>query len=111
MDSSKVNDNTSKIDEMYYGKKVMVRTCSAGVHFGELFQKNKDQLVLKNSRRVYYWSKAATLSQLAMEGDGNIEDCKITMKVDEILLDGVIEVTPMTEKAVDILYGAKEWKV
>lgn len=98
------------IDSKYEGKKVLIRTYSAGIHFGELVQKSGQQVILKNSRRVYYWTKACSLSQLAMEGSKDIKSCKIAMEVDEIILDRVIETIPMSEEAIKNLYGASEWK-
>ena len=99
------------LSNRYVGKMCMVRTYSAGVHFGELVEKAGQQAIIKNSRRIYSWVKAATLSQLAMEGSKDIDGCKITMKVDEILLDRVIEVIPMSIDAIANLNGAKEWKM
>ena len=64
---------TKNLNERYYGKVVMVRTYSAGVHFGELVEKVGQEAILKNARRVWYWAKACSLSQLAMEGSGNID--------------------------------------
>lgn len=98
------------MDGKFIGKKVMVRTYSAGVHFGELVEKCGKQVILKDSRRVFYWTQACSLSQLAMEGSKEIKSCKIAMEVSEILLDEVIEVIPMSEKAIDNLYGADVWK-
>ena len=98
------------INKSMIGKHVIVRTYSAGVHFGTLVDKVNQEAILKDSRRVYSWQKAASLSQLAMEGSGSIENCKIAMTVNEILLNRVIEIIPMTEMAINNLYGAKEWK-
>lgn len=81
------------------GKICMIRTYSAGVHFGELVSKNGQNVVLKNARRVHYWAAACSLSQLAMEGDKKPNDCRISMPVDTIELDQVIEVIPMTDEA------------
>jgi hypothetical protein len=102
--------NSKNLNERYYGRIVMVRTYSAGVHFGELVEKVGQEAILKNSRRVWYWTKACSLSQLAMEGSQNIDECKISMPVDEILLDRVIEVIPMSAVAIKQLSEAKEWK-
>lgn len=101
----------SILDNRFIGRKVMVRTYSAGVHFGELIQKSGQQAILKDSRRVHYWVKAASLSQLSQEGSGDLSECRIAMTIPEILLDRVIEVIPMSDKAIKNLYGAKEWKV
>ena len=104
--------NTSDdLSSSFIGKKVMIRTFSAGVHFGTLRAKSNQQVILDDSRRVYSWQKAASLSQLAMEGSKSIEHCKIAMTVKELLLDRVIEVIPLTEIAINNLYGAKEWKI
>ena len=81
------------------GKTCMIRTYSAGVHFGELVSKNGQNVVLKNAHRVHYWASACSLSQLSMEGDKKPNDCRISMAVKEIELDQVIEVMPMTDAA------------
>jgi len=103
---------TSKesLSKQFEGKVCMFRTDSAGVHFGTLVEKDRQECLLKNSRRIYSWAKACSLSQLAMEGDKDIENCKIAMIVDEIILDQVIEVIPMTNEAIKILLGAPVWK-
>lgn len=92
------------------GKICMFRTYSAGVHFGELVEKNNQECLVKNARRVFYWTDACSLSQLAMEGSKDISNCKIAMVVSEIVLDQVIEIIPMSKEAIDVLGGAKDWK-
>lgn len=80
------------------GKLVMIRTFSAGVHFGTLVEKDGKEVLLSNAHRVYSWENAATLSQLAMEGSKTKnKDNKISMKVPEILLTECIEVIPLAE--------------
>ena len=37
-------------------KYVIVRTYSAGVFAGELESRNGQEVVLRNARRIYYWS-------------------------------------------------------
>ena len=101
----------SELDQRFVGKKVMVRTYSAGVHFGELVEKCGQQAILKNSKRVWSWVKAASLSQLAMEGSKHISGCKITMAVGEVLLDRVVEIIPMNLSAYNQLMEAEEWKI
>lgn len=92
-------------------KMVMVRTYSAGVHFGYLKNRNGKEVELLRSRRVWYWSGANSISQLAMEGSTKINDCKITMEVESIELLEAIEIIPMTEKAINNLNSAKPWKL
>ena len=47
---------------------VLVRTYSAGVHFGTLASRDGREVVLTNARRLYQWSGACSLSQVATEG-------------------------------------------
>jgi len=81
----------------FIGKLVMVRTYSAGVHFGTLVSKNGQNAVLENAHRVHYWAKACSLSQLAMEGDKDISNARISMAVTKIELDRVIEVIDLPQ--------------
>lgn len=100
----------SSLDQQFVGQIVMIRTYSAGVHFGELIEKNGVQASLKDSRRVWSWAKACSLSQLAMEGSKDIASCKIAMPVDLILLERVIEVIPMRDAAIANLNSAVPWR-
>jgi hypothetical protein len=80
------------------GKKVMIRTYSAGVHFGTLASKNGKEVVLKDAHRVYSWVNACSLSQLAAQGSKNKNaDNKISMAVPEIILTEAIEIIFMTD--------------
>ena len=55
--------------------KVMVRSTNAGVFYGKLVSRDGDTVVLKDSRRVWYWAGAATLSELANRGTSKPEEC------------------------------------
>jgi len=89
---------------------VMVRTYSAGVHFGELVSREGKEVVLKNAHRVFYWTNACSLSQLAIQGSQNKNaENKISMAVPEIILTEAIEIIPMTKEAFDNL-TAIIWK-
>lgn len=90
---------------------VMIRTYSAGVHFGYLEKREGLEVTLRKSRRVFYWSGAASLSQLAAEGTIKPNDCKITMEIDSILLTQAIEVIPITKVAQTNLNNVKVWKM
>jgi ferredoxin-fold anticodon binding domain-containing protein len=78
------------------GKLVMVRTYSAGVHFGTLKSKIGKEVVLENAHRVFYWTNACSLSQLSQEGSKEKNsDNKISIAVPEIVLTEAIEIIPM----------------
>ena len=80
-------------------KYVIVRTYSAGVFAGELEDRNGQEVVLKNARRLWYWEGAATLSQLAMEGVKEPLECKFPCEVDRVELLQSIEILDVTEVA------------
>jgi len=91
---------------------VLVRTHSAGVHFGELaYQSNDGKLVtLKNAKRLWKWVGAASLSQVAIDGVTDKKQTMIPPAVPEITLTEAIEIIPMTEKAVKNLSEVPVWK-
>ena len=82
------------------GRVCLFRTYSAGVHFGVLAEKEGQSYLLKDAKRIYYWTKACSLSQLAVDGSGNSKECKISVSVPEIQLEQVIEIIPMSEAAI-----------
>ena len=87
------------------GKNVIVRTHSAGVHFGTLAAKDGKEVVLKNARRIWYWEGAFTLSAVAVSGVGR--GSKLSVLTQEILLTEAIEIIPCSEAAADNLQSLK----
>lgn len=49
-------------------KPVIVRTYSAGVHFGYLARRDGKEVDLQRSRRIHYWYGANSCSGLATKG-------------------------------------------
>ncbi len=92
------------------GEYVVVRTYSAGVHAGYLKSRDGKEVTLTNTRRLWYWKGAASLSQLAGTGTSNIDACKFPGSIAEITLTEAIEIIPCTEKAKSLIESAKEWK-
>jgi len=88
----------------------IVRTYSAGVFAGYLESKEEQNVVLRNARRLWYWSGASSLSQLAMEGVKKPDECKFPCEVDKIELDQVIEVIDCTEEARLNISKVKIWE-
>jgi hypothetical protein len=78
---------------------VIVRTYSAGV-FAGVFQSRKGQeVVLTNARRIWYWSGAASLSQLAIDGTCDPGNCKFPAPVPRVELLQAIEILDCTAPA------------
>ena len=91
-------------------KKFIIRTEKAGVFFAEIKEKNGSELVLINARRLWYWSGAASLSQLATDGTSRPNDCKFTVVVDEMTVNNWIEIIPCTDKAIESINAVRIWK-
>jgi hypothetical protein len=88
----------------------IVRTYSAGVFAGYLQQQNGKEGVVLNARRIWRWSGAATLSQLAVDGTSKPESCKFPCEVPEVRLTEIIEVIPCTDKACKSIKEVPVWK-
>lgn len=91
------------------GKDVIVRTYSAGVFAGELVSRKGKEVELKNARRLWYWSGAASLSQLSIDGVSKPDQCKFPTEVSSVILTEVIEILPLTAKAKASIKGVKIW--
>jgi hypothetical protein len=116
---------TIKIDEVEYVRKdaqnapskpldgkeyVVIRSKDSGCHAGYLESEDGTTITLINSRRLWYWSGAASLSQLAMEGVSNPKDCKFPCAVDSITVYSVCEKISTTAKAQSSIEGVEVWK-
>ena len=97
------------------GKKVIIRANHTGVFFGTLREKKETlagvEVVLENSRRLWYWDGAASLSQLATEGTARPNTCKFTVIVPLHNVMDVIEIIPCSEKAIESIEAVTVWKV
>lgn len=101
-------------EELNGMKYCIIRSYGAGVFAGYVKERKSEvngvTVVLVNSRRIWYWSGACSLSQLAVEGSKNINDCKIAIEVPEQEVLNVIEIIPTTKQAEKIIKGASIWK-
>ena len=102
-----IQDKAESMDGLEY---VMIRTYSAGVHFGYLKYHEGKEVKLLNAKRVYSWSGACSLSQLSQEGSKKPNDCKISIEVPSIILTETIEIIPMSQIAKDNLNSIGTWK-
>jgi len=91
-------------------KKVVVRANGAGVFFGELKEKNGNEVTLCNCRKFFYWDGAAAVEQLALDGTSKPDNCKFTVFIEEMTIRNVLQIIPCTEKAIESLSNVKEWK-
>lgn len=117
---------TIKIDEIEYVRKdaitqpktntdglkyAIVRGDHSGVFAGFIAEDSGQCVRIFNARRLWYWSGAASLSQLAMEGVKKPSQCKFPAAVPEISVRDCIEVIPATSACFDSIKGVEEWKI
>ena len=93
------------------GKKVVVRGIQSGVYFGTLVDRDGQEVELHNSRNIWDWRGAANLNQIAAEGIKNLDNSRISMAVDCMVLTDICEIIPLSEKAIANLESAEEWKI
>ena len=101
--------NKIKHEESMIDKYVIVRTYTAGVVDGIFVSRSGQEVTLRDARRIWYWSGAASLSQLAMEGTKDPGGCKFPCAVDKILLLQAIEILNTTPEAEASIRGVKVW--
>ena len=101
-----VEKGTSQMTENY----VIIRTYSAGVFAGELIERIGKEVKLKNARRLWQWSGAASLSQLSQEGTSSPGKCKFPCEVNKITLTEAIEIIQCTEIAQTSIKGVPVWE-
>lgn len=78
---------------------VIIRSANAGCFAGILESRDADSVVLHNSRRLWYWAGAASLSELAVSGPSRPKKCKFSEPVQTHEILGVIEILDVTETA------------
>ena len=89
----------------------IIRSDRAGVFAGYLKSLEGQKAIILEARRIFYWSGAASLSQLAIDGTSKPNDCKFPEAVSSVILTDVIEVLTVTAKAKTSIESVKIWKV
>ena len=106
LDNVQSNVMAEKVDGLEY---VCIRTYSAGVHCGYLKERNGKEVELVNARRIWKWSGAFTLSELATNGVEKPDECKFSCTVPHIYLTEAIEIIPMTASAEKSIKAVKDY--
>ena len=89
---------------------VITRARNSGCHAGYLKNRKGAECELINSRRLWSWSGASTLSQLAVDGTNDVDNCKFPCAVPELILTDVCEFLFCTEQARKSIQGVKIWQ-
>ena len=73
---------------MELNRKVIIRADRAGVFYGTIIRKDKDEVELKDCRRIWYWNGAASLSELALSGVKHKDGNKANVKASNLVWTG-----------------------
>lgn len=85
---------------------VIVRTYSAGVHYGTLHSHDGREVVLLDCRRIWSWKGANTLHEASQNGI-DPAGSKVSIRIPTITLTEAIEVIPCSQVAVDRIEACK----
>ena len=92
------------------GKKVIIRTYSAGVWFGTLEQKDRNEVILRAARRMWSWWAKEGISLSFVSVHGITQDkSKIADVVDAVWLEA-IEIIPCYDQAIVSIESAQNAK-
>jgi hypothetical protein len=89
----------------------IIRTHSAGVWFGKVLQKEGNEIILGEARRLYYWKTAnrgISLSEVAIAGLDS--SSKVCAAVEKVWLQP-IEIIPCTDVAIENIKSQKSFVV
>ena len=99
-DGDLTNKETSVVSissiEQDIGEWVVVRTYSAGIHYGRLFRRDGKEAILTAAKRIWSWNGANTLHEVATIGP---DSGRISKELPWILLTEAIEFLPLGERA------------
>ena len=85
---------------------VLIRTYSAGVHYGTLRKRRGKEVELSNARRIWSWEGALSLTEIAVRG---ITGGRVSCMVPSITLLEAIEIIAITPSAARLLREFPEW--
>lgn len=103
------NESTNGLNNMI-GKKVIIRTYSAGNWFGTLTEKAGTEVIISDARRMWRWhcKKSISLSGVALYGI-NQSKSRIAPPLDSVWLDA-IEIIPCSNDAIKLIESADDAK-
>lgn len=97
----------------YLGKDVIVRGNRSGATFGRCVQVSEDGKLVEliQGRRLWFWSGAFCLHEIAMLGVKDPVHCKFPIPVKRCLITDCMEIIPVTEEAKQSIDEVPIWSV
>lgn len=87
----------------------IIRGDRSGCFFGEITVRKGTEVQIKNARRLWAWSGAASLSELAQRGTSKPTQCKFPCHVESITILDAIEILDVSAEAAKSIDSVKIW--
>ena len=107
MNSQLVQPQQSDKPHPFVGKYVIARCYAAGVHAGEVVSVDGENVILKDSRRLWSWKAKDGVALSGVAQNGLKSEGKVDTLNPEIALMGVCELIPCSVKARESIDGFK----
>lgn len=91
----------------FIGKYVIARCYSAGVHAGEVVSVDGENVILKDSRRLWSWKAKDGIALSGVAQNGITSESKVDVVNPIIALTGVCELIPTSDKAKESIHAKK----
>ena len=100
--------NSASTPHPFIGKYVIARCYAAGVHAGTVVSVDGENVILKDSRRLWSWKAKDGVALSGVAQTGVQSGCKIDVLNPEIALAGVCELIPCSAVAKESIDGKKK---
>jgi len=99
--------SVSSTPHPFIGKYCIVRAYSAGVHAGEVVSVDGENVILKDSRRLWSWNANDGIALSGVAQTGIKSDSKVDVVNPIHYITGVCELIPASDKARESIHGKK----
>lgn len=90
----------------------IIRADKAGVFIGKIKHADGTTLQVSNLRRLYRWSGALDVTQIAANGVSGENKFSVQFGDDDLsVIYNVIECHPVSDKALETINNIKAWKI
>ena len=89
----------------FVGMHVIARCYAAGVHAGIVVSVDGENVILKDSVRLWSWRAKDGVALSGVAQNGINDGCKIDTSNPSIYLTGVCELIPTTQKSMESIHG------
>lgn len=96
---SLIGGEKPKNDHPFVGRFCLARCYASGVHVGEVVSVQGENVILKNSLRLWHWKAKDGIALSGVAQHGIKSDSKIDSKNPDIYLSDVCELIPVSDKA------------